>query len=52
MEIEKIKEYAVEDADITLKLKTRFEPLLKRTDVENVFYDIGEPLVKVLTDME
>ncbi|WP_346317091.1 DNA polymerase I [Chitinophaga sp. YIM B06452] len=52
VEIEKIKEYAAEDADITLQLKTRFEPLLKERTVENVFYDIENPLVKVLTDME
>ncbi|MBO9152833.1 DNA polymerase I [Chitinophaga sp. GCM10012297] len=52
VEIEKIKEYAAEDADITLQLKSKFEPLLKERTVENVFYDIESPLVKVLTDME
>ncbi len=52
VEIEKIKEYAAEDADITLQLKAKFEPLLKERTVENVFYDIENPLVKVLTDME
>ncbi|RPD38000.1 DNA polymerase I [Chitinophaga barathri] len=52
VEIEKIKEYAAEDADITLQLKSKFEPMLKERSVENVFYDIESPLVKVLTDME
>lgn len=52
VEIEKIKEYAAEDADITLQLKSKFEPLLTERNVANVFYDIEAPLVQVLTDME
>lgn len=52
VEIEKIKEYAAEDADITLQLKSKFQPLLKEREVEKVFYDVENPLVKVLTDME
>ncbi|MGE7773112.1 DNA polymerase I [Chitinophaga sp. NPDC101104] len=52
VEIEKIKEYAAEDADITLQLKSSFEPLLSERNVANVFYDIEAPLVQVLTDME
>ncbi len=52
VEIEKIKEYAAEDADITLQLKSKFEPLLQERNVANVFYDIEAPLVQVLTDME
>jgi len=52
VEIEKIKDYAVEDADITLQLKEKFAPLLPAKAVEKVFYDVENPLVKVLTDME
>jgi DNA polymerase-1 len=52
VEIEKIKEYASEDADITLQLKQVFEVQLKEKDVEKVFYEVENPLVKVLTDME
>jgi DNA polymerase I len=52
VEVEKIKEYAVEDADITLQLKNAFTPLLKKKEVEKVFYEVENPLVKVLTDME
>ena len=52
VEIEKIKEYAAEDADITLQLKDKFAPLLPEKAVEKVFYEIENPLVKVLTDME
>ncbi|NLR59807.1 DNA polymerase I [Chitinophaga polysaccharea] len=52
VEIEKIKEYAAEDADITLQLKDKFAPLLPEKAVDKVFYEIENPLVKVLTDME
>lgn len=51
-EIEKIKEYAGEDADITLQLKNVFVPLLKSKEVEKVFNEVENPLVKVLVDME
>jgi DNA polymerase-1 len=52
VELEKIKEYAAEDADITLQLKNVFSPQLKIKEVEKVFYEVENPLVKVLTDME
>ena len=52
VELEKIKDYAAEDADITLQLKRVFSPLLKQKEVEKVFQQVENPLVKVLTDME
>src|SRR5688500_16020971 len=52
VELEKIKEYAAEDADITLQLKNVLLPQLKEKEVEKVFYEVENPLVKVLTDME
>ncbi len=52
VELEKIKEYAVEDADITLQLKNMLIPLLKKNEVEKVFSEVENPLVKVLMDME
>src|SRR6187551_3337396 len=52
VELEKIKEYAAEDADITLQLKQVFYPQLKTKSVEKVFFEVENPLVKVLTDME
>ncbi|HRD58798.1 MAG TPA: DNA polymerase I [Ferruginibacter sp.] len=52
VEINKAKEYAVEDTDITLQLKNSFLPQLKTREVEIVFYEVENPLVKVLTDME
>lgn len=47
-----VAEYAAEDADITLQLKHKFEPMLKEKSVENVFYNADNPLVKVLANME
>lgn len=52
VDVEKIKEYAGEDADITLQLKQKFVPLLKEKEVERVFNEVENPLVKVLVDME
>ncbi len=52
VEIDKIKEYAAEDADITLQLKNIFQPQIKSSEVERIFYEVENPLVKVLTDME
>jgi len=47
-----VYEYAAEDADITLQLKNKLEPLLKEVGAEQLFYDIEMPLVRVLVDME
>lgn len=52
VELEKIKDYAAEDADITLRLKHAFIPLLQAKEVERVFIEVENPLVRVLTDME
>jgi DNA polymerase I len=52
VEIEKVKEYAVEDADVTLQFRNTFLPLLKKHEVENIFYEVENPLVPVLVEME
>ena len=52
VDIERAKEYAVEDADITLQLRNTFLPELKTKEVEKVFAEVENPLVKVLTNME
>ncbi len=52
VELEQIKDYAAEDADITLQIKHALFPQLKEKEVERVFYEVENPLVKVLTDME
>jgi DNA polymerase-1 len=52
VEIQKAKEYAVEDADITLQIKNQLEPLVKEEEVEHILKDIELPLVPVLMNME
>lgn len=52
VELELIKEYAVEDADITLQLKEVFAPMLEDTDTRKLFDDIEIPLMPVLATME
>ena len=47
-----VYEYAAEDADITLRLKNVLEPKLKEAGVEQLFYEIEMPLVRVLAEME
>ena len=47
-----VKEYAAEDADITLQLHDKLMPLLKENGVEKLFYEIEMPLVPVLSRME
>ena len=50
--LEAVKEYAAEDADITLQLKKAFDPLLLEKDVKRVFDEVENPLVPVLIDIE
>ena len=52
VDVEIVKDYAAEDADITLQLKHQLFPLLKEKEVEKVFNEVENPLVKVLTAME
>jgi DNA polymerase-1 len=52
VEMEKIKEYAAEDADITLQLKNVFEPKLKEVEAEKLIHEIENPLIYVLADIE
>lgn len=49
---EKAKEYAGEDADITGQLKTVFEPLLQKEEVATLFYEVENPLARVLASLE
>jgi DNA polymerase I len=50
--LENIKEYAVEDADITFQLKQHFQPILEKVGTKKLFDEIEIPLVQVLADME
>ncbi|MFM6993774.1 MAG: DNA polymerase I, partial [Sediminibacterium sp.] len=50
--LEQIKEYAAEDADITLQLKNCLAPLILKKEVSKVFNEVENPLMPVLVDME
>jgi len=49
---EKITEYAVEDADVTLQLKKIFEPKIKTEGLADLADEIEMPLIYVLAEME
>lgn len=50
--LEEIKEYASEDADITLQLKENFAPKLKESTAGKLFSEVEIPLIPVLGAME
>lgn len=50
--LEKVAEYAAEDADITWQLKTILEQQILENHLEELFYEIEMPLVRVLAQME
>jgi DNA polymerase-1 len=50
--VEKLKEYAVEDADVTFQLEKIFSPRIKAEGLEDLARDIEMPLISVLADME
>lgn len=50
--LEDIKEYAAEDADVTLQLKEIFSPILDKAETKKLFEEIEIPLIPVLAAME
>jgi DNA polymerase-1 len=52
VEVEKVSEYAAEDADVTLQLKNYFEPILEKEGLSELYETMEGPLVKVLVDLE
>ncbi len=44
--------YAAEDADITFRFYKKFLPLLKKNNLEKLFFDLEMPITKLLTEME
>jgi DNA polymerase-1 len=52
VEIEKVVEYAGEDADITFRLCEKLNPIIKKFDLEKLNNDIEIPTIKVLSEME
>ena len=52
VELQKIKDYAAEDADITLQLHDVFQPALIKAQADKLAYEIENPLIYVLAEME
>jgi DNA polymerase-1 len=52
VDLEILKDYAAEDADVTLQLKLAFDRMLKEKNLDKLCYEIEFPLVQVLVDME
>ena len=50
--IDKITDYASEDADITLQLKSIFDKEIEVNNLGKIFYDIEIPMINVLSEME
>jgi len=50
--VEKVVDYACEDADITLQVKKHLEKDLKKAKLTDLYYDVEEPLIEVLAQME
>lgn len=49
--IERVKEYAAEDADVTLQLQDKLFPLLPE-ELRALYNDVEAPMIRVLADME
>jgi DNA polymerase I len=49
---DEVTAYAAEDADITLRLKEKFDPVIKSNGLEKLFDEVENPLIRVLTEME
>jgi DNA polymerase-1 len=52
VDIQKVKEYAAEDADITLQLKEYLAPALKEAGMQKLYDTMEAPLIRPLVDME
>ncbi len=50
--LEKVVEYAAEDADLTLQMKSVLEKMLAENELTALYEDIEEPLIRVLCDLE
>src|SRR5690606_20481863 len=50
--LEKLRNYAAEDADITLQLHEYLFEKLKERKLDKLYFDIEEPLIKILSEME
>ncbi len=52
VDIEKAKDYAAEDADVTLRLYKKFNKSLKEEKMVNIYEVFEKPMIKILAFME
>ena len=52
VDIEKAKDYAAEDADITFRLYKKFQRNLKQEKLNNIYEIFEKPMIKILAFME
>jgi len=52
VDIDKAKDYAAEDADITLRLYKKFYKSLKEEKMINIYETFEKPMIKILANME
>ena len=52
VELEKVAEYACEDAEVAYRLRKVLEPKIKDAHLDRLFQDVEMPLVRVLMEME
>src|SRR5690606_30055203 len=52
VDIQKLTNYAAEDADITLQLHEYLFSKLKAEKLDKLYFDIEEPIIRVLAEME
>ena len=50
--VERVCEYAAEDADITLQLKEKLYPMVVEMGVDKLYHEVEEPLIRVLAEIE
>ncbi len=50
--VKRVKEYAAEDADVTLQLKQVLLPMVERIGLHDLYFEIEEPMIEVLADIE
>ena len=52
VDVEKAKDYAAEDADVTFRLYKKFYKSLKEEKMINIYEVFEKPMIKILADME
>ena len=50
--VERVKEYAAEDADVTLQLKHVLYPQVEKIGLQHLYFEVEEPMIAVLADIE